>query len=644
MLPRVSVLSLIILSILNTNALAEQDETILDEITVTATRSERGSKTVPVAVASVGKAKLDQLKMNSISDALQNIPGVFTYSKNGLSESKLVIRGAGLKAAYGIREIMVLRDGIPMTEPDSFTRLDLIDGQDIERLEVTKGPGNLFASGSAGGTVQIITKSVFDQKNKRIKLGAGDDDSRNYHLQAGTRLGENQAVSVTATQREVPNNWRVRNDLSSSHVSVKHGIELNEGATVETELSYAKVDMQLTGNMDESMWASFEKTGKQTEVSGVFKHTGRYSENFGFNTRAEVDLGAYTLKPKLYYSQYHHLHPVTGIINENSKNPPHMFGMDLEVQHEHQLAGKEAKAVFGVAGRINTTKDAEKYQYADVQKLPTGRILSTLSDRKGALAEVNSTKGKLLGAFGSENIKLNDKLTMDISARVDDVKLTSDINEITAYDYATGQYVQGSGSSHYEHNMTLGSASMGVSYAVTPQINWFGNIAKADQIPADSELDSNPKLKKASNRNIETGFKGRSGRWSFDTSIYQIAGKDEVVRLRQADGQTQYVNAGKTDKKGFEASGSYALTDQVNLGAGYGYQNYKYADFKELVGTINLDRSGNSLPTIPKNQVNVFAEYKHPSGFSARVQARKDGAYYLDNANSEKWSDNQLRL
>lgn len=75
----------------------------MDEITVTATRSARGSKTVPVAVASVGKEKLEKLKMNTISDALQNIPGVFTYSKNGLSDSKLVIRGAGLKASYGIQ-------------------------------------------------------------------------------------------------------------------------------------------------------------------------------------------------------------------------------------------------------------------------------------------------------------------------------------------------------------------------------------------------------------------------------------------------------------------------------------------------------------------------------------------------------------
>jgi iron complex outermembrane receptor protein len=190
--------------------------------------------------------------------------------------------------------------------------------------------------------------------------------------------------------------------------------------------------------------------------------------------------------------------------------------------------------------------------------------------------------------------------------------------------------------------MTLGSASIGTSYALTPKVNVFANVAKADQIPADTELDSNPNLKKASNRNVELGLKGRSGKWSFDTSIYNIKGTDEVVRLRQADGQSQYVNAGGTAKKGFELSGSYAVTDRVNVGGGYGYNRYKYTNFQELISGRNVERSGNYLPFIPKTQTSLFAEYKHPNGVSARVQARKDGAYYMDNANSEQWQNKDV--
>ncbi len=624
-----------------------KDGDILDEVTITATRSERESKSVPVAITSMGEEKLDKLKMNSISDALQDIPGVVTYSKNGLNSSKLIIRGAGLKARYGIREIMVLRDGIPLTEPDSFTRLDTIDGQDIERLEVTRGPGNMFASGSAGGTIHIITKSVFDQDKGRVKIGLNDDNGKDLHLRVGGDINDSQAMSLTFSHREVDNSWRKRNEQSSDHLSIKHGLEFGNDNVLETEIGFANIDMELSGGMDEAMWEEFKKTGEQNDVDSIFKHTGRYSKNVFFNTKAEIQLDDYMLEPKFYYSQYHHYHPVTGLINDNSDNPPNMVGAEIAVQNEHKIGGRDANTVFGIATRINTTDDAKKYTYADVDLIiPSGRIVSTLSDNKGELAEVSSTKGKLIGIFASEHMNLTDKLSLDLTARVDDVNLTIDEDQLITYSYSTGNYDTGAGVTHNSHDMTLSSASIGASYALTQEINTFISLASADQIPADSELNSNPELTKASNTNIEIGLKGRSGRWTFDTSIYDITGKDEVIQIRQPDGDSQYANAGKTSKQGLEFAGQYAISNQLTVGGGLTFTKYKYEDFTEEVRvgytTTNVDRSGNHLPLIPRQQTNMFAEYQFNQGFSTQIKLRKDGDYYLDNANSEKWTDNKL--
>lgn len=107
-------------------------------------------------------------------------------------------------------------------------------------------------------------------------------------------------------------------------------------------------------------------------------------------------------------------------------------------------------------------------------------------------------------------------------------------------------------------------------------------------------------------------------------SVYDIKGKDEVVRLRQADGPLMWIR-NWYGKKGFELSGSYAVTDRLNVGGGYGYNRYKYTNFQELINGRNVERSGNALPFIPKTQTSIFADYKHPNGVSARVQARKMG-------------------
>lgn len=111
---------------------------IPDTITVPATRTERPSAQVPESIAIVDQTRLEQERMNNINDALRGTPGVLVESTSGAYSTRMTVRGAGLKANYGIREIMLLRDGVPITDPDSFTRMDFIDTQ-LSRLKSVRG-------------------------------------------------------------------------------------------------------------------------------------------------------------------------------------------------------------------------------------------------------------------------------------------------------------------------------------------------------------------------------------------------------------------------------------------------------------------------------------------------------------------------
>ena len=77
-------------------AIAE-DVQKLDEVSVTATRSERATKDVPQSITVVGSERIESEKMFNLKDALQGTPGVMIDSKNGGSDVRLTIRGAGIK-------------------------------------------------------------------------------------------------------------------------------------------------------------------------------------------------------------------------------------------------------------------------------------------------------------------------------------------------------------------------------------------------------------------------------------------------------------------------------------------------------------------------------------------------------------------
>ncbi|QDX81858.1 TonB-dependent receptor [Denitratisoma sp. DHT3] len=620
-------------------ATAAAQEVRLDKISVTATREARSTADVPQAIAVVGQETLDEKKMFNIKDALQGIPGVLIDSKNGGFDARLIIRGAGLKAPYGIREIMVLRDGVPLSDPDSFTRLDFVDTLDIERIEVAKGPGNLFASGSSGGAIQIFSKSVFEQRANSLRVGYGNDGTENYHLRYGWKLGDDQALAVTLTHRKMDNDWRYRNRFDTTQSSLKHGLALSGGDVLESEISYSEANMQLPGAMDNGaangyMFDRFRDSGKQTGTSEAWKHSGRYSKVWFLNSKLEMQRGAFTFKPRVYFNTWYHYHPVTGIINETASWVWNL-GTDLEAQYKHD----QGSLVGGLTLRQERQPDSRKYQYGDVARIvggpQAGRITATLSDRKGVLAEVDDSKTLLTGVYVQESWRPDARWIVDLGMRYDTVRFEDRNQQFWKFDYASGRYVTGAGRSSLTKTFDLPAPKLAVSYKLNESFNAFAMVTQAGQIPSTSEISNNPRLEAPIARNHELGLKGRGSDWQLDASLYSNPVRKEIVQQYNG-GVTSYLNAGRTAKKGFELAATLGLGGGWEGGGHYAYADYKYQDFTELVGGANLDRAGKYLPFVPKRQYGVFMGWKGGS-WRARLSANSWGEYWLDNANTEKY-------
>jgi len=618
-----------------------EEEKRLDDISVTATREARATAEVPQSIAVIGKEAMDQKKMFNMKDALQETPGVLIDSKNGGFDARLIIRGAGLKASYGIREIMVLRDGVPLSDPDSFTRLDFVDTLDIERIEVAKGPGNLFAAGSSGGAIQVFSKSVFDDSANNLRIGAGEYGTENYHIRYGGKVAGDQALAVTATHRQMDNDWRYRNEFDTTQTSLKHGVAFGAGDVLESEVSYSEANIQLPGAMDATLYNQFLATGRQTATSEAWKHSGRYSKVWFLNSKFEAQRGDFTFKPRVYYNTWYHYHPVTGIINETASWVWNL-GTDLEGQYRH--AG--GSLVGGLTVRQEKTPDSRKYRYDRIKTTTsagacvdsataTGRITATCSDSKGALTETDDATTLLSGVYLQESWRPGERWIIDVGGRYDVVKFEDRNNQIAKYDYATGRYVAGAGETSLDKTFRLPAPKVAASYKLADAFHVFAMVAQAGQIPSTSEISSNPQIDAPIARNHEIGLKGRGRDWTIDTSVYFTKVRDEIVQQNNG-GVTTYLNAGRTEKKGFELAAAVGIGAGFELGGYYSWTEYRYKEFTELVAGVNLDRSGMTLPFVPREQYGLSLGWK--SGpWRARLSSNTWGEYWLDNANTEKY-------
>jgi len=125
----------------------------LDEVLVTARGIPSPASKTPGSVGVVTAEDIRESGPVSVADALARIPGV-TKTGDSAWGADVSIRGLGRD------QVVVLIDGVRVnTTTDINGRLGVVNQNDIERIEVLKGPiSALYGSGSIGGVVNIITK------------------------------------------------------------------------------------------------------------------------------------------------------------------------------------------------------------------------------------------------------------------------------------------------------------------------------------------------------------------------------------------------------------------------------------------------------------------------------------------------------
>ena len=134
----------------------------VDTIVVTATKRAEDAQDVPVAVQALGGDTLDDLRVDTFTDYLVQLPGV-TAGGSGPGQNTIYIRGVAsttpnltTAGVAGLApNVAFYLDEQPLAQPGR--NLDVY-AVDLERVEVLPGPqGTLFGASSQAGTIRLIT-------------------------------------------------------------------------------------------------------------------------------------------------------------------------------------------------------------------------------------------------------------------------------------------------------------------------------------------------------------------------------------------------------------------------------------------------------------------------------------------------------
>ena len=161
-----------------TQLLAQETGVVIEEITVTARRREESLQEVPVAVAVVDAAAIEQRGLQTIDDVARFTPGLSFSKAFGRATERPVVRGLGNVLAgvqFGVESgAAYFIDGIYY--PGDLQGLNL---NDLERVEVVKGPQSaLYGRNSYAGAINFTTKSPTSEFSSDIRTLFAQDGER----------------------------------------------------------------------------------------------------------------------------------------------------------------------------------------------------------------------------------------------------------------------------------------------------------------------------------------------------------------------------------------------------------------------------------------------------------------------------------
>lgn len=275
----------------------------LDQVIVTAARTEEKQIDSNASVSVVTSNQIEQNHYNDVSEAVRSVPGVIlgNYSASGqnYSSNKVFINGSS--------NVVILVDGMRRNtngiSGSSVNIGTLTDMASIERIEVLKGSAStLYGADAQGGVINIITKKPkTDETHTILGAGFGNNSTEKYTIYNEGKSG-NLFWTIDAgkhIQGAFDDGWgrKVINQLNAKHIDLKLGYNMGEGSDVVFNYSKYKSDYVRPDNGSNDIHddygtkdndaVSLQYTAKFSEQLqnqfSLYRHRTTFNDNYNLN-------------------------------------------------------------------------------------------------------------------------------------------------------------------------------------------------------------------------------------------------------------------------------------------------------------------------------------------------------------------------
>lgn len=574
-----------------------------DEVTVTATREERATEDVPAAIGVVASEDLDRGRREGLDDYLQMVPGVHAGANDGGSDVKIAIRGFGARSTFGVRDILVMVDGVSITDADGFTRLDQVDLASAERVEVLKGPASaIYGNAAFGGVVNVITEhGEIGNPVRRLRLEGGElESSKGLVSIAGGSDRSRLAYALHLSSFRL-DGFRDHNETRTRRLSGTADHFLSDRTTLRWLLNMSQHRDEIPGTLDAEQLASDPEQVRSLFVDRDYR---RDDDRYRLGAVIESTLSSRSYaEGRLFYLTRNLDHPIFQVIDQEGDRlmGGARYRLDLgKGDHRHRLA-------VGVD--------------LDREDIDSRRFLN-LGGEPGALTLSADQLVESFAVYAQDEIVLGEHWSAVLGARYDNIT------------YDTNDRLLSDGDQSARRTFQRVSPKIGLLWNPGADFGLFLNLSSAFQTPTRSELSAtvdangfNPELDPQLARHAEIGLRGTQRRLRYELSLFQTDVDDEILPKEQINFRTIFGNVGETRHRGIESSLQVILLPELRLEASYSWSDNEFIDFGDF--------TGNRIPGFPEHQGRLALVTTRSEGLNGSLSWQRTGSIFLNDSNQD---------
>ncbi|WP_051360017.1 TonB-dependent receptor [Adhaeribacter aquaticus] len=600
-----------------TIALATENQA-LREVVVTGYETNRPLAETAGAIGLLNARDINRFSPATLVPALNTLPGV-RMEERATGSYRISIRGSSLRAPFGVRNVKMYLNEVPLIEANSTIPVNLLDASTIGRIEVIKGPaGSVYGAGT-GGTILLETaRPKAGETSVDVGSLTGSFGLRRYSA-AVSSATEKSGILVRYEKQKLEG-YRAQSAMDRDVLLLSGQLFPSNKQVLSFHTYYSNLFYELPGGLTRAQYEANPRQARDLNVTNNshikldainigIGHQYQFNENWSNTTSI---FGVFSFFNNPFTADYErNTNQAYGgrtktTYTTNLGNIASRFTLGAELSRSFTNS-RRYQNNQGLPGRLNLDDEIVRQQgfiFAQAEADLPGNFIATLG------ASVNSLRYELN--------RLTDAVTSNIAIR------------------------------NYNLDPQI-SPRVGLVKVFSPQVSAHASISTGYSAPTDAEVRPsnagfNAGLKPENGINYETGVRGNlfSQKLVYDLVAFQFNLKETIVSrtipFGNAGGTTTvFNNAGNTSQKGIETALSYAFIQAplqtvslLKLWSAYTYSHFRFLNYKQN----DQDFSGNRLTGTPNHVLTAGLDAESRHGLYLNVTSNYTSEVPLNDANT----------